>query len=48
LEVLRELDTAVVPPAGPAQVPGGGGLIDDDDPFAIGTVPPEVGDAPES
>jgi len=48
LEVLRELDTAVVPPAGPAQVPGGGGHVDDDDPFGIGTVPPAVGDSPES
>lgn len=47
-EVLRELDTAVVPPAGPAQVPGGGGIVDDDDPFDIGTVPPTVGDSPAS
>lgn len=45
-EILRELDTAVLPPKVPrgAVAPGGGALADDDDPFEIGTVPPSVGD----
>lgn len=49
-EILRELDTAVLPPKMPrgAAAPGGGALADDDDPFEIGTVLPRVGDAEES
>lgn len=45
-EILRELDTAVIPPKVPrgAVAAGGGALADDDDPFEIGTVPPSVGD----
>lgn len=50
-EILRELDTAVIPPRVPGPPPEGGhgaAAADDDDPFAIGSVPPVLGDAEAS
>ena len=44
-ELLRELDTAVIPPRVPAPAPEGGAPAGDDDPFEIGTVPPGVVDS---
>lgn len=44
-ELIEALDTAVIPPAVPG-VPEGG-ADDDDDPFAIGAVPPGMVNAEE-
>lgn len=47
-EVLAELDTAVIPPRGPAGQLTGGAADAADDPFEIGSVPPGLVDPPAS